>query len=171
MVGAEGFEPPTLCSQSRCATRLRYAPTDPSYQLAGNQAQDLAQQPTQLCPCNDDGIVERPDRKTRRLCQDSVLPASPAGWTALLGIAVAPPGWTQRISARIGAGGWRHRLHCLFASSLQDATIKNDTAAIVQWQNAALWQRMSWVRPPLAAPTPLTSSSSPRRSLGACPCG
>ena len=31
-----------------------------------------------------------------------------------------------------------------------------DTAAIVQWQNAALWQRMSWVRNPLAAPiTPL----------------
>ena len=29
MVGAEGFEPPTLCSQSRCATRLRYAPTNP----------------------------------------------------------------------------------------------------------------------------------------------
>jgi hypothetical protein len=28
MVGAEGFEPPTLCSQSRCATRLRHAPTD-----------------------------------------------------------------------------------------------------------------------------------------------
>ena len=26
------------------------------------------------------------------------------------------------------------------------------TAAIVQWQNAALWQRMSWVRTPLAAP-------------------
>ena len=26
MVGAEGFEPPALCSQSRCATRLRYAP-------------------------------------------------------------------------------------------------------------------------------------------------
>ncbi len=30
MVGAEGFEPPTLCSQSRCATRLRYAPTSSS---------------------------------------------------------------------------------------------------------------------------------------------
>ena len=29
VVGAEGFEPPTLCSQSRCATRLRYAPTFP----------------------------------------------------------------------------------------------------------------------------------------------
>ena len=27
MVGAEGFEPPTLWSQTRCATRLRYAPT------------------------------------------------------------------------------------------------------------------------------------------------
>src|SRR2546422_4068767 len=26
LVGASGFEPPTLCSQSRCATRLRYAP-------------------------------------------------------------------------------------------------------------------------------------------------
>jgi uncharacterized protein YecE (DUF72 family) len=39
-----------------------------------------------------------------------------------------------------------------------DATIKLDTAAIVQWQNAALWQRMSWVRTPLAAP--ITSSAS-----------
>ncbi len=27
MVGERGFEPPTLCSQSRCATRLRYSPT------------------------------------------------------------------------------------------------------------------------------------------------
>jgi hypothetical protein len=27
VVGAEGFEPPTLWSQTRCATRLRYAPT------------------------------------------------------------------------------------------------------------------------------------------------
>ncbi len=26
MVGAKGFEPPTLWSQTRCATRLRYAP-------------------------------------------------------------------------------------------------------------------------------------------------
>ena len=29
LVGAEGFEPPTLCSQSRCATRLRHAPCRP----------------------------------------------------------------------------------------------------------------------------------------------
>src|SRR5688500_19496724 len=28
MVGAEGFEPPALWSQTRCATRLRYAPTE-----------------------------------------------------------------------------------------------------------------------------------------------
>ncbi len=27
MVGAPGFEPGTLCSQSRCATGLRYSPT------------------------------------------------------------------------------------------------------------------------------------------------
>src|SRR5438309_12067721 len=26
VVGARGFEPPTSCSQSRCATRLRHAP-------------------------------------------------------------------------------------------------------------------------------------------------
>ncbi len=30
MVGAEGFEPPTPCSQSKCATKLRYAPTPKS---------------------------------------------------------------------------------------------------------------------------------------------
>ncbi len=29
MVGAKGFEPSTLWSQTRCATRLRYAPTGP----------------------------------------------------------------------------------------------------------------------------------------------
>ena len=34
MVGAEGFEPPTLCSQSRCATRLRYAPTVLVYSIS-----------------------------------------------------------------------------------------------------------------------------------------
>ncbi len=28
MVGVEGFEPPTTCTQNRCATRLRYTPTE-----------------------------------------------------------------------------------------------------------------------------------------------
>src|SRR5262245_11560762 len=28
LVGATGFEPATPCAQGRCATRLRYAPTD-----------------------------------------------------------------------------------------------------------------------------------------------
>lgn len=28
LVGVEGFEPPTFCSQSRRATRLRYTPED-----------------------------------------------------------------------------------------------------------------------------------------------
>ena len=32
LVGAEGFEPPTLWSQTRCATRLRYAPSRPTAQ-------------------------------------------------------------------------------------------------------------------------------------------
>ena len=30
MVGETGFEPATLCSQNRCATRLRYSPTGSS---------------------------------------------------------------------------------------------------------------------------------------------
>jgi uncharacterized protein YecE (DUF72 family) len=37
-----------------------------------------------------------------------------------------------------------------------------NTAAIVQWQNAALWQRMSWVRNPLAAPK-ISSSQAVER--------
>ena len=33
VVGEEGFEPPTSCSQSRRATRLRYTPTKPRSQI------------------------------------------------------------------------------------------------------------------------------------------
>src|SRR3712207_1467927 len=33
-VGARGFEPPTPCSQSRCATRLRHAPPRPQVSIA-----------------------------------------------------------------------------------------------------------------------------------------
>ena len=35
LVGAEGFEPPTSCSQSRRATRLRYAPIRSDARPAG----------------------------------------------------------------------------------------------------------------------------------------
>ena len=31
MVGETGFEPATLCSQNRCATRLRYSPNELAY--------------------------------------------------------------------------------------------------------------------------------------------
>ena len=31
LVGPAGFEPTTLCSQSRCATKLRYGPTMPRH--------------------------------------------------------------------------------------------------------------------------------------------
>jgi hypothetical protein len=47
LVGAEGFEPPTLCSQSRCATRLRYAPTK-------------ARQKTRLSDCIAAGPSSKP---------------------------------------------------------------------------------------------------------------
>src|SRR5689334_9154410 len=35
-VGARGFEPPTPCSQSRCATGLRHAPMELGGESAGN---------------------------------------------------------------------------------------------------------------------------------------
>src|SRR5438309_383205 len=38
VVGATGFEPPTRCSQSRCATRLRYAPTRFDYPTTVSEA-------------------------------------------------------------------------------------------------------------------------------------
>ncbi len=41
LVGVEGFEPPTPCSQSRCATRLRHTPPD---------AHRWAQEPTAPAP-------------------------------------------------------------------------------------------------------------------------
>ena len=36
MVGAEGFEPPTPWSQTRCATKLRYAPSDVTKCIVAN---------------------------------------------------------------------------------------------------------------------------------------
>ncbi len=46
MVGARGFEPPTSCSQSRRATRLRYAPIpisndQDSYHFRTRKARDF----------------------------------------------------------------------------------------------------------------------------------
>ena len=38
LVGARGFEPPTLCSQSRCATRLRHAPMETVYRYLAPMA-------------------------------------------------------------------------------------------------------------------------------------
>ena len=51
LVGARGFEPPTPCSRSRCATRLRYAPTvggdyPPPPALARGTSSDNAPQPS-----------------------------------------------------------------------------------------------------------------------------
>lgn len=37
MVGAEGFEPPTPWSQTRCATKLRYAPLDVTKCILANK--------------------------------------------------------------------------------------------------------------------------------------
>jgi hypothetical protein len=38
MVGETGFEPATLCSQSRCATRLRYSPPVEKYVVSNGLA-------------------------------------------------------------------------------------------------------------------------------------
>ncbi len=43
LVGPTGFEPATLCSQSRCATKLRYGPTsNPSEALADRVLESIA---------------------------------------------------------------------------------------------------------------------------------
>ncbi len=42
MVGVEGFEPPTSCSQSRCATRLRYTPRNCRFQARDRVASRVA---------------------------------------------------------------------------------------------------------------------------------
>ena len=72
---------------------------------------------------------------------------------------------------------WRQTSGCvdprprsIYASASSDATIKMDTAAIVQWQNAALWQRMSWVRTPLAAPIPSQQSHQSSASVAISGC-
>ena len=41
MVGAAGFELATLCSQSRCATRLRYAPKEWNYTRSAEASGDV----------------------------------------------------------------------------------------------------------------------------------
>ena len=51
LVGAEGFEPPTLCSQSRCATRLRYAPTVVSVDCNVNSALRVGRAPLPASTC------------------------------------------------------------------------------------------------------------------------
>ena len=38
VVGEEGFEPPTLWSQTRCATKLRYSPTNFVSTLGNNES-------------------------------------------------------------------------------------------------------------------------------------
>src|SRR5215472_443533 len=50
MVGAEGFEPPTLCSQSRCATRLRYAPTRSLIVSWNGELTGLREEPSAASP-------------------------------------------------------------------------------------------------------------------------
>ncbi len=54
MVGAIGFEPTTLWSQTRCATRLRYAPTSlVFYPVAGPKPERLLP----LCRLTPEGFV------------------------------------------------------------------------------------------------------------------
>jgi hypothetical protein len=48
LVGAAGFEPATLCSQSRCATGLRYAPTDEGRDTRSGSSQQPSPCPSQF---------------------------------------------------------------------------------------------------------------------------
>ncbi|CAH7357743.1 hypothetical protein VCHA53O466_40186 [Vibrio chagasii] len=46
MVGEEGFEPPTLWSQTRCATKLRYSPIITFKRIEYNRIKDGATRET-----------------------------------------------------------------------------------------------------------------------------
>ncbi len=81
---------PLLPKQMRYQTALRPDTAIISTRRQPPGAGTRAAAATQPCPCNDEGIVKRPDRKSRSFCQDSNLSASPAGSTVLVGIAVAP---------------------------------------------------------------------------------
>ena len=74
MVGAAGFEPATLCSQSRCATGLRYAPTGRAMRglwihasaAASKQRSDLACGPTRLPLTRREALISRQRRSDTR---------------------------------------------------------------------------------------------------------
>ena len=60
MVGTRGFEPPTPCSQSRCATRLRHVP---SFALPGFQPREYSVSAAPLTQCTGHSEGERLRRR------------------------------------------------------------------------------------------------------------
>ena len=92
MVGAEGFEPPTLCSQSRCATRLRYAPTsffdctverDHPPKPTRSQGEVLIQPDEQPDEHNDRDGEDDADRKYEHGKEGPVLPGVPSRFSEM----------------------------------------------------------------------------------------
>ncbi len=71
MVGAIGFEPTTLCSQSRCATRLRYAPTPAMYPEPAAQEREFLSR-----------RLRHPAARARTLTRAAAAPARPAASSA-----------------------------------------------------------------------------------------
>ena len=60
LVGAAGFELATLCSQSRCATRLRYAPTSDILTLKKPILEDLGRKKSRWIPIQTGHSHSRP---------------------------------------------------------------------------------------------------------------
>ena len=68
LVGARGFEPPTPCSQSRCATRLRYTPKTGAEISTGPQGcQDFSPAPSRP-EASSGQMVNRPAASRRKAC-------------------------------------------------------------------------------------------------------
>ena len=69
MVGVEGFEPPTSCSQSRRATRLRYTPpTEPDCCFGGFRDAP-AQRKAAYCPAAGLQCQRKPPQATSRVAR------------------------------------------------------------------------------------------------------
>ena len=86
LVGARGFEPPTPCSQSRCATGLRHAPSVPARTSGIERSPSPGGRPRAMpAPGRFSQIRTKTGEVTKvagrcqaGLCADPVLPAPPA---------------------------------------------------------------------------------------------
>ena len=113
LVGAEGFEPPAPCSQSRCSTRLSYAPTreKSDARLSASAVQQVPERPYRLIPVGAWFRRRSPGtyRRRHRLCEasgGSDTPSVPGDWRMAGSVrwSMPAPSRVERIAQRASTG-------------------------------------------------------------------